>query len=218
MSAEPSPVITRSLFVFSILYGGMICIASVLGSKLVALGPLGVEAGIFPFLMLVAISSAVAETSGRATANQLVLYGFVPLIVSMILVRIVLALPPAPFWEEEKRIGFDLTLNQTSRMMVAGMIAYAASQLLNVFIFTRLKNTVGGFLWLRGLIAGVLSQSVDTVIFITIAFYGAAPVELILPGQLLAKIILSAIMTSPLIYVFVMIARRLDAPARTAPA
>lgn len=212
-TATPPPTISRSLFIFSILYGGMTCIAGVLGNKLVALGPLAVEAGIFAFLLLVVISSAIAETEGRQTANRLVLYGFIPLVVSMILIRLVLALPPAAFWEEEKRQAFDLILNQSARMMLAGMIAYGISQLLNVFIFTRMKRGEGRLLWLRALVAGVLSQTVDTLLFITIAFYGVAPVELILPGQLMTKIVLSAVLVPPLIYVFVWIAGRLNAPA-----
>ena len=36
----------------AIFYGGMVCIAGVLGNKQVALGPLAVEAGIFAFLKL----------------------------------------------------------------------------------------------------------------------------------------------------------------------
>ena len=59
MTSSPAPL-TRSLFVFSILYGGMVCMAGVLGVKQVALGPLAVEAGIFAFLLLVIISSAVS--------------------------------------------------------------------------------------------------------------------------------------------------------------
>ena len=51
----------------------------------VRLGPLAVEAGIFAFLLLVVTSSAVAELHGRETANRLVLIGFVPLIVSLLL-------------------------------------------------------------------------------------------------------------------------------------
>ncbi|CAN5282938.1 queuosine precursor transporter [soil metagenome] len=210
-TAQPT-TISRSLLVFSVFYGGMICISGVLGSKLVALGPLAVEAGIFSFLMLVATSSAVAETSGRDAANRLVIYGFIPLIVAMALVRIVLVLPPAPFWEAEKRDAFTLTLSQSSRMMLAGMLAYTASQTLNVFIFTRMKAGIGKFLWLRGLVAGVLSQAVDTVVFINIAFLGVEPVSKILPGQLLAKVVLSAVMTPPLIYLFVALAKRLDTP------
>ena len=58
--ASPTPAISRSLFAFAIFYGGMVCIAGVLGNKQVALGPLAVEAGIFAFLMIVITSSAVA--------------------------------------------------------------------------------------------------------------------------------------------------------------
>ncbi|MGV3769713.1 MAG: VUT family protein, partial [Sphingobium phenoxybenzoativorans] len=56
MPDTPQPAITRSLFLFSVLYGGMVCIAGVLGVKQVALGPLAVEAGIFAFLLLVILS------------------------------------------------------------------------------------------------------------------------------------------------------------------
>ena len=72
MTPHPSTAVPRSLFVFSIFYGGMVCIAGVLGNKQVAVGPLAVEAGIFAFLLLVTVSSAVAELHGRAMANRLV--------------------------------------------------------------------------------------------------------------------------------------------------
>ncbi|MGL1143203.1 hypothetical protein ACSTLN_23725, partial [Vibrio parahaemolyticus] len=60
----PTRGIAPSLFALSIFYGGMVCIAGVLGNKQVALGPLAVEAGIFAFLLLVVTSSAVAELHG----------------------------------------------------------------------------------------------------------------------------------------------------------
>lgn len=206
----PAPVLARSLFVFSILYGGMAVLAGVLGNKLIALGPLVAEAGIFAFLLLVVMAAAVAELHGRAWANRLVLFGFVALAVSMVLIQLVLRLPPALIWEEERRAAFDIVLNQSVRMMFAGMIAYGASQLLNVYVFTRLKREGGRLLWLRALVAGVLSQTVDAVLFITVAFYGVVPIGMILPGQLLAKITLSAVLVPPLLYLFVGIGRRLD--------
>ena len=46
-TSAPSTNVPRSLFLFAIFYGGMVCIAGVLGNKQVALGPLAVEAGIF---------------------------------------------------------------------------------------------------------------------------------------------------------------------------
>ena len=201
--------IQRSLFVFSVLYGGLACIAGVLGAKLVAMGPLAVEGGIFAFLLLVTLAGVTAELHGRETANRLVLYGVIPLIFSMALIRIVIALPPADFWAE-KQAAYAGLLGQSARMMLAGMIAYGVSQTLNVTIFTALKRGEGRLLWLRALVASVTSQLVDTLLFITIAFYGVEPVELILPGQALAKVILSAVMVPPLTYLFVMVGRRLD--------
>ena len=204
----------RSLFVYSVLYGGMTCIAGVLGNKQVALGAgLAVEAGIFAFLLLVILSSAVAELHGRAVADRLVRLGFVPLIVSMGLILIVLALPAAPDMAPDRRSSFQLVMGQSPRLMLAGIVAYGISQTLNVAIFTRLRAATGRFLWVRAAVASMLSQIVDTLLFITIAFLGVFPIERLLLGQALAKVVLSALIVPPLIYAAVALGRWLDARA-----
>ena len=203
--------IPRSLFVFALFYGGMTCIAGVLGNKQVELGPLAVEAGIFAFLMLVVVSSATAELFGRDTANRLVLFGFAPLIASMLLILFVLTLPASPSMEADRLSGFQLVLGQSPRLMLAGIIAYGTSQILNVTIFSALRRPEGRLLWFRAATASVLSQIIDTLLFITIAFYGVFPITQLLLGQMLAKVVLSIVLVPPLIYAFVAVGRRLDA-------
>ena len=203
--------ISPSLFAFSVFYGGMVCIAGVLGNKQVALGPLAVEADIFAFLMLVITSSAVAELHGRSTANRLVILGFVPLIASLLLTLVVLAVPAAQEMEAERLSAFDTMMTGTPRIWLGGIIAYGISTLLNVTIFSRLKAREGArMLWLRAGVASVLSQIVDTLIFITVAFYGVFPIGELLLGQMLAKVVLSAVLVPPLIYLMVAIGRKLD--------
>ena len=200
-----------SLLVLSIFYGGMVCIAGVLGNKQVALGPLAVEAGIFAFLLLVVTSSSVAEVHGRPTANRLVLIGFIPLIVSLVLSLVVLALPASPDMDPQRLSAFETMMSGTPRIWLGGICAYGVSTFLNVTIFSRLKAREGAaLLWLRAAIASVLSQVVDTLIFITIAFYGVFPIGKLLLGQMLAKVTLSAILVPPLVYLFVTLGRRLD--------
>jgi hypothetical protein len=207
-----SAPIARSLFAFSIFYGGMVCIAGVLGNKQVALGPLAVESGIFAFLLLVVTSSSIAELHGRETANRLVLIGFVPLLASLVLSLFVLALPPSPQMDPARLSAFDTMMSGTPRIWLGGILAYGISTLLNVTIFTRLKASEGAkLLWLRSGIASVLSQIVDTLIFITVAFYGVFPIGELLLGQMLAKVVLSAVLVPPLVYLFVGLGRRLDA-------
>lgn len=205
----PAPAIPVPLFAFALLYGGMTCIAGVLGSKQVALGPLAVEAGIFPFLMLVAISSTVAELYGRVTADRLVRFGFVPLVVAIVLTWIVIRLPTDPGMYPPAQDAFPIILGQSGRLMVAGIVAYGVSMTLNVYIFSKLAAMGGRLMALRGAIASMLSQTVDTLIFITVAFYGEREIGTLILGQALAKIVLSIAFVPVLIAAFVRIARRI---------
>jgi queuosine precursor transporter len=199
---------TRSLFIYSLIYGGLVCMAGVLGTKIVAIGPLTVEAGIFAFLQLVVLSSAVAELHGTETANKLVRYGFIPLILSALLIQLVIALPAADFWKNQD--AFVTILGQGSRMMAAGFISYGISQTLNVALFDRLKSGTGKMVWLRGMIAAIASQIVDTVLFVFIAFYGVFPITPLLISAIIAKMVLSIIMVPPLIQLAVSYGRKLD--------
>lgn len=213
--------ITRSLFVFSLLYGGLVVLAGVLGTKLASLGhwpvlgDLAVESGIFAFLLLVVLSSAVAELHGTQAANRLVRYGFIPLIVSMLLLTFVIhVVPPASFWDDQD--AFARLLGQGARMQFAGLISYGVSQTLNVYLFSRLAGSTGGegkhgLLLVRAWIASLLSQVVDTILFITISFIGKdLPILSIMEGQIISKLVLSTIMVPPFIWFFVKLGRKLD--------
>jgi uncharacterized integral membrane protein (TIGR00697 family) len=209
MDTHP-PVIPRALFVFSVLYGGMVCIAGVLGVKQVAIGPLAVEAGIFAFLILVALSSAVAELFGQRTATSLVRLGFVPLLVSAALIQIVVALPHDPGMYPPAIDAFPVVVGQGARMMIAGLISYGISQSLNVLIFSKLSRGEGRGVWLRGIIASVISQIIDTLLFISISFFGERPILGLMAGQMLTKVILSVVLMPFLITALVALGRRLD--------
>lgn len=219
---NPAPAIPTSLFAFSLLYGGLVVLAGVLGTKIAALGhwplvgDLAVESGIFAFLLLVVMASAVAELFGQDVANKLVRFGFVPLIASMLLLTFVInVVPPAPFWGDQE--AYARLLGQGARMQFAGLISYGTSQTLNVYVFSRLAGGRGRLLMLRAWIASLLSQMVDTLIFITISFAGVKdaagvplPIGEIMAGQIASKLLLSTIMVPPLIWVFVQLGRKLD--------
>jgi uncharacterized integral membrane protein (TIGR00697 family) len=210
-SLPAAPGIPPSIFAFATFYGGMVCIAGVLGNKQVALGPLAVESGIFAFLLLVVTSSAVAELHGRGTANRLVLIGFVPLLLSLLLSIFVLALPPSPQMDPARLSAFDTMMSGTPRIWIGGIIAYGVSTFLNVTIFSRLRSREGaGLLWFRSAVASMLSQIVDTSIFITVAFYGVFPIGELLLGQMIAKVVLSGVLVPPFVYGFVALGKRLD--------
>ena len=208
---RPAPAIRPSLFAFAIFYGGMVCIAGVLGAKQVAIGPLKVEAGIFGFLILVILGSATAELHSRAVADKLVRIGFVPLLVSMALMQIVLALPADPDMYPPLKDAFPIVVGQGGRMMLAGLISYGTSQTLNVLIFAKMSQGEGRLVWLRAGVASAVSQVVDTLLFISISFGGERPIGELMAGQMIAKVALSVVLVPWLVTAFVALGRKLDA-------
>lgn len=203
-------LIPQSLFLFAIFYGGMVTIAGVLGAKQVALGPLAVEAGIFPFLLLVGISSGIAELHGTGTANRLVRFGFLPLIGAILLSLTVIQLPHDKDMYPPAIEAFPVILGQSWRMMLAGIIAYGISQTLNVWLFDKLRSATGKFTAVRGVVAAMLSQIVDTLLFISISFYGVRPIGELMAGQMLTKVALSFVLIPVVIAIVVGLGRKLD--------
>lgn len=212
------------LFVFTLLYGGMTVLAGVLAYKQVQLWPsdLAVESGIFAFLLLVVISSTLSQLYGREMATRIVWWGFLPLAIASMLMQLVLNLPASPEMLEGRAddlAAFERVHSTVWRVWAAGPAAYIVSLLLNIWIFDRLKgsgeaSTIG--LMIRGATASALSQAVDSVIFITLAFYGLFPIMNLLIGQVIAKVVLSIVLVPFLITFGVKAAQWLDTKKSTA--
>jgi queuosine precursor transporter len=214
----------RSLFLFALVYGGMAVLAGVLGAKLAdvgvwpVMGQMTIESGIVAFLLLIVLGSAVSELHGPAVAQRMVRFGFVPLILSMVLIWLVITVvPPSPIWPNQA--AYALILGQGARMQLAGLCSYGVSQTLNVTVFARLGgHGARSVLLVRAWIASMLSQVVDTVIFITLSFWGVAgadghplPLGVMMGSQIIAKLVLSTIMVPVLVWLAVRLGRRLDA-------
>lgn len=208
----------RGLFVYMLLYGGMTVLAGVLAFKQVQLPPtdLAVEAGIFAFLLLVVISSTVSQLYGQKIANRIVWWGFVPLLIASLLMQLVLNLPASTEMLEGRAddlAAFERVHATVWRVWAAGPAAYLVSLLLNIWIFSKLRGSSDGGtfgLMVRGAIASALSQAIDSVIFITLAFYGLFPIANLLVGQIIAKVVLSIVLVPFLITGGVKFAQWLD--------
>lgn len=208
------------LFVFTLLYGGMTVLAGVLAFKQVQLWPtdlavesgiftflngLAVESGIFSFLLLVVISSTISQLYGRALAQRIVWWGFLPLGLAAALMQLVLWLPPSPEMVAFRPVdlaAFEQVHRSTWRVWLAGPAAYITSLLLNIWIFDRLRGDAADTtmrLMLRGAVASALSQAVDSVIFVTLAFYGEFDITGLMQGQVIAKVALSLVLVPFLI-------------------
>jgi uncharacterized integral membrane protein (TIGR00697 family) len=135
-----------------------------------------------------------------------VFVGFIGLAFTFLLIQFALWLPAAPFWNQED--AFRSTLGMTPRIIVASLAAYLSSQFHDVWLYNLLKDRMHGkHLWLRNNLATMLSQLIDSVVFIVIAFYGIMPVWPMIIGQWTVKVAL-ALCDTPLVYAAVWCIRR----------
>lgn len=186
--------------------------ANVLAAKIITIFGVFVPAGVLAYSITFAVTDTICELWGRQRCQTLVNAGFAVLLLVWGLIFMAIQLPAAPFWGHQE--AFTTVLGSTNRIILASLIAYGVSQSLDIWLFTRLKQlTASRYLWLRNNVSTLLSQSIDSTLFIMIAFYGELPVLPLILGQLTIKYLIAALDT-PIVYALVYLLR---GPARGRP-
>jgi len=194
------------LLLLSGLFCACLVAAAVLAAKILRVGPLAVPAGVFAYCITFVCTDVISEIWGRRFANMVVLAGFIGLVCTFLLIQLVLWWPAASFWGREE--AFAGVLGMAPRIIAASLAAYVLSQFHDVWLYNLLKDRMQGRrLWLRNNLATILSQLIDSVIFISIAFYGVMPVCPLIIGQWTVKAAI-ALCDTPLVYAAVWCVRR----------
>lgn len=164
----------RNLVLLNCIFVVGLIISNIVAAKVVTFGWMVAPAAIVIYPLTFLITDVIGELWGRDEANRTVRTGLLCQVISLILIAAAIALPVAPF--ADNQAAFAGILGNTFRMVFASLVAYLASQSWDVFLFHLLKNKTGGqHKWLRNNASTMSSQIIDTLIFITIAFWGTVP-------------------------------------------
>ncbi|MBZ5202208.1 queuosine precursor transporter [Planomicrobium chinense] len=117
------------------------------------------------------------EKYGRKDAQKAVWLGFASLLIMVIVMQFGMKFIPAEsdFANDSLHTIFGLI----PQVAVASMLAYLASQHLDVYIFTAIRKVFpkDSQFWIRNNGSTLVSQLFDTLIFTSIAFYGVYPFD-----------------------------------------
>ncbi len=193
----------------SMAFCTLLIVANLMAVKLVSIGSFVVPVAVIAYPLTFLVTDTISEIFGRKTATKIVWLGFVMNILMVILIYLGTIIPSAAFWQGQE--AYETILGSVPRIVLASMVAYLASQHHDVFAFHFWrKTTKGKFLWLRNTASTMVSQGIDTVLFISIAFVGTVPNAVLLNmifGQYLIKLIIAAVDT-PFCYLLVGLIRR----------
>ena len=182
----------------------VLILANLLGTKITTLFGVSVSVGIFAYPITFVCTDIVEEVRGRKVTKQFIRMGVIALVLTMALVSLCVALPPAVRYENNA--AYMVVFGTSLRMIIASLFAFTLAQTHDIWAFHFWKKRTGGrFLWLRNNLSTMVSQLIDTTIFMFIAFYLVTPkfnagfiFTLIIPYWLFK--VLFAFIDTPLVY------------------
>ncbi len=157
------------------LFVGCLITANLIGLKIASFYLFEASVGILVFPILFLITDIIEEVHGQEKAKEFVYIGLAVLVVVLFVTAIAVLLPAAErsFVSGEE---YGKIFGTTLRIFVASIIGFFFSQMHDVWAFNFWKRfTKGKFLWLRNNASTLVSQFLDTTIFMFIAFYAMTP-------------------------------------------
>lgn len=153
------------------LFTAALLISNTLDTKLFAVGPFALPAGIILFPLTYLFGDILTEVYGYTASRKVIWTGFGSLALMVISYDIARAIPAAPFWEYQH--AFDLILGRVPRIVMASITAYFLGEFTNSFVLAKLKVRSGGKgMAFRFIASTFFGQAVDTMVFVLVAFLG----------------------------------------------
>ena len=142
------------------------------------------------------------EIFSKKDAKKAVYLGFVVMLSTLAIMQ--MALWFTPHASDFASPALETIFGFMPRVVLGSLSAFIVSQLLDVNIFQWIKSKLpqDKFLWIRNNGSTMVSQLIDTLIFVPIAFWGVVPSNVligILISTYLIKIIV-AVLDTPFIY------------------
>ena len=166
--------LTKKQIVFILLGGIFITnaiVAELIGGKLIEVGPFILSVGILPWPIVFVATDLINEYFGKEGVKKLtflttglIFYTFLILFMALVI--------PASGVSAVSDAAFKEVFGQGMWIIIASIIAFVCSQLLDASLFHLFKKKTGDrMIWLRSTGSTVISQLFDSFIVSGIAFW-----------------------------------------------
>ncbi|MET0779482.1 MAG: queuosine precursor transporter [Candidatus Saccharimonadales bacterium] len=159
-----------ALYIFGIM------VAELMGAKTMQLTQfswlhLHASVAIFVMPLLFTITDVVNEVYGRERAKRLVRIGLMIVTLQLFTSLLFTALPASARFAGSEG-AYDSIFGTSVRFAIAALLAFGISELMDVFIFAKLRERMGKRgLWVRNNVSNFVSQFFDSTVFVVAAFY-----------------------------------------------
>lgn len=132
---------------------------------------LNASVSIVIFPLIYTINDMVNEVYGPERTRSIVRSGLFVIILLLLFSLLSTNLPPSQrFLPQEK--AYDAVFSLSIRFTFASLLAFIASDFMDVYIFAKLRKSMGKKgLWIRNNVSNFISEFLDAAVFMTLAFW-----------------------------------------------
>jgi hypothetical protein len=160
------------------------------------IGAVTFGAGVLFFPISYIFGDVLTEVYGYARARRVIWTGFAALVFASVMAAVIVALPPAPTWENQK--VYEIAFGNTWRIAGASMIAYFCGEFVNSYVLAKMKVATGGkYMRTRFVASTIAGEAVDSSIFYPLAFWNSG----IMPNELVMTLVVSQFIVKTLVEV-----------------
>jgi uncharacterized integral membrane protein (TIGR00697 family) len=150
--------------------------ANITAVKLIVVCGLLMPAGIVIFPLSYICGDVLTEVYGYRQTRRVIWLGFFCNLLTVVAIWVGQILPQASFWDGQP--AYERILGYTPRLLMSSFLAYLVGEFTNAFILAKMKiATRGRWLWMRTIGSTLLGQSLDSLVFVTLAFLGTIPLS-----------------------------------------
>lgn len=168
----------KYLDIITVIFVAVLLISNIASTKISRVGIFILDGGTLLFPLTYIFGDVLTEVYGYSRSRRVIWLGFGTAILMALVLWVVGMLPSAPGWENQN--AYMLILGQTSRIVLGSLAAFFAGEFLNSYVLAKMKVlTKGRWLWSRTVGSTLVGELVDSILFVTIAFVGVLPIELV---------------------------------------
>lgn len=163
-----------TFLLLAVSFSVFLILANILEVKIVDLGFMTATGGLIVFPMSYIINDCIVEVYGFRLARLAIWLGFFMNLLSVILIHIAIALPADVSWQGQD--AFVATFGSSARILMASFVAMICGSMVNAYVMSKMKlGQHGRNFSLRAVASTLFGETVDSLVFFPIAFYGVLP-------------------------------------------
>ena len=156
--------LVMAAFVTVLITANIIGPAKISQLDLPMIGTITFGAGVLFFPISFIFGDILTEVYGYAASRRVIWTGFAGLAFASLMAWVIVALPPAPFWDNQE--VYEIAFGSAWRVALAGLIAFAAGEFINSWVMAKMKIwSQGKHLWFRTISSTIAGEGVDSILF-----------------------------------------------------